>query len=89
MISRREFMQAVTAAAMIYGGSSQWSRLAAIFTIPLIEYSSLFPFGAVVVMRSERPDQLTFSLDFLLNTSPLSSSHLNSNSPLSTAFILN
>ena len=49
MISRREFMQAVTAASVIYGGSAPWARLAAQQKMTQSDLLSFKPYGNVTI----------------------------------------
>ena len=49
MISRREFMQAVTAAATIYGASAPWSRLAAQQKMTQSDLLDVAPYGNVTI----------------------------------------
>ncbi len=49
MISRREFMQAVTAASVIYGGSAPWSRLAAQQKMSQSDLLAFKPYGNVTI----------------------------------------
>ncbi len=49
MISRREFMQAVTAASVIYGGDAAWTRLAAQQKMTQSDLLSFKPYGNVTI----------------------------------------
>jgi len=49
MISRREFMQAATAASVIYGGSTPWNRLAAQQKMSQSDLLSFKPYGNVTI----------------------------------------
>jgi len=49
MISRREFMQAVTAASVIYGGDAAWTRLAAQQKMSQSDLLSFKPYGNVTI----------------------------------------
>lgn len=49
MISRREFMQAVTAASVIYGGDAAWTQLAAQQKMSQSDLLSFKPYGNVTI----------------------------------------